>query len=91
MPTTTPTAEATRPTTAASASTEENTCRRDAPTQRSSAISRVRWAITIVKVFAITKQATNSAITANMPNTPPSTSMPLVSPFTSWSIQPAPV
>ena len=77
-PKTTPIADAITPTTDASASTEENTCRRDAPTQRSNAISRVRWAITIVKVLPITRQATNSAITANMPNTPPRTSMPFV-------------
>ena len=79
--------DATTPTTVASASTEENTCRRDAPTQRSNAISRVRWAITIVKVLPITRQATNSAITANMPNTPPRTSMPFVKPSTSCWIQ----
>jgi len=46
-----PTTEATRPITRASSSTLPNTWRRSAPRQRSSASSRVRWAIRMVNVL----------------------------------------
>ena len=44
--------------------TERTTWRREAPTARSSAISRLRWAISMVKVLAMMKTPTNSAIPA---------------------------
>ena len=50
-PASTPMADATSPTTADSASMPRNTWRRLAPTQRSSASSRPRWAIRIVNVL----------------------------------------
>ena len=54
-----------RPSTNASASTERRTCPRLAPTARSSASSRVRWATSIEKVLKMRKIATNSAMNAN--------------------------
>ncbi len=60
-----PTTEASRPSRNASSSTERSTCRRVAPSVRSVASSRVRCAIVIDSVFAITKLPTNSATPAN--------------------------
>ena len=44
--------------------TERRTCRRVAPSVRSVANSRVRWAMVIDRVFAITKLPTKSAMPA---------------------------
>ncbi len=55
-----PAAEATRPSRAASASTEPATWRREAPIARSSAISRVRRVTSIVKVLTMRKEPMNS-------------------------------
>ena len=57
-----PTIEASRPITSASSITDRSTWRRVAPSVRSVASSRVRWAIVIESVLAITKLPTNSAI-----------------------------
>ena len=57
--------DASTPITNASTSTERSTCRRVAPSVRSVASSRVRWAIVIDSVFAITKLPTNSAMPPN--------------------------
>ena len=54
--------EAISPITNASTRTDRSTCRRVAPSVRSVASSRVRCAIVIESVFAITKLPTNSAI-----------------------------
>ena len=62
IPSTTPTAAARRPTTRASASTEAISCARDAPRQRSSPSSLVRWATTMEKVFTTRNAATKSTI-----------------------------
>ncbi len=59
-----PSADATRPTSAASARTERTTGRRVAPIARSSAISRVRRATSIVKVLTIRNVPMNSETTA---------------------------
>ena len=56
-----PATAATAPITSASTITERSTCRRVAPSVRSVASSRVRWAIVIDSVLAITKLPTNSA------------------------------
>ena len=56
-----PAIEASRPITNASSSTEARTWRRVAPSVRSVASSRVRCAIVIESVLAITKLPTNSA------------------------------
>ena len=53
------------PITSASTMTEKRTCRRDAPSVRSVASSRVRCAIVIESEFKITKAPTKSAITPN--------------------------
>ena len=60
-----PTIEASVPITNASTSTERSTWRRVAPSVRSVASSRVRCAIVIDSVFAITKLPTNSAMPPN--------------------------
>ncbi len=60
-----PTSEATTPITSASKRTETRTWRRDAPSVRSVASSRVRCATVIDIVLKITKAPTNSAIAAN--------------------------
>ena len=65
MPTRTPAAAATAPSTSASIRTERSSCRPVAPMQRSRANSRVRWANRIEYVLAITSTETNSAIAAN--------------------------
>src|SRR5439155_730069 len=61
-------------TTADSTSTERNACPRVPPTSRSSAISRVRWASTMVNVLAMTKAATSTDTSAKVsrkvPNAP---------------------
>ena len=51
---------------AASPSTERNTCRRLAPTTRSSASSRVRWPTVIENVLKIVNPPTNSEMSAKM-------------------------
>ena len=48
-----------------SAITERSTCRREAPSVRSSANSRVRWATVTVKVLKMRKPPTSSATPAN--------------------------
>ena len=65
MPTTSPTIEASTPMISDSASTERSTWRREAPSVRSVANSRVRCAIVIDSELAITNAPTNSAIPAN--------------------------
>ena len=57
-----PISDAASPISAASPRTERNTCRRLAPTTRSSASSRVRWPTVIENVLKIVKPPTNSAI-----------------------------
>jgi len=64
IPATRPVTAATRPTTNASISTDRVTWRRDAPTARSSASSLVRWATSMVKVLAMMKVPTKSAMPA---------------------------
>jgi hypothetical protein len=59
-----PTTEATKPMINASSTTAQRTCRRDAPMVRSVANSRVRCAIVIESVFAITNEPTKSATNA---------------------------
>ena len=59
-----PMADASSPTTPASASTDRITWRRVAPRARSSASSRLRWATRMVKVFQMMKEPTNTAIAA---------------------------
>ena len=50
-----------KPTTTDSSTTDQSTCRREAPSVRRVASSRSRWATVIASVFAITKLPTNSA------------------------------
>ena len=50
------------PTTTDSSTTEPSTCRREAPSVRSVANSRIRCATVIASVLAITKLPTNSAM-----------------------------
>ncbi len=64
MPSTNPATEASSPSTAASTSVERTTWRRDAPTARSSAVSRRRCEISMVKVLATMNAPTNSAMPA---------------------------
>ncbi len=64
-PTKIPTTEARVPITNASTTIENRTWRRDAPSVRSVASSRVRCAIVIDSVFAITNAPTKSAIAPN--------------------------
>ena len=59
-----PTSEPSTPITKASITTDHITWRREAPSVRSVANSRIRWAIVIESVFAITNAPTNSAIPA---------------------------
>ena len=59
-----PTTDASSPVTRPSTVTTHRICRRFAPTVRSVANSRVRWATVIESVFAITKAPTKSAIAA---------------------------
>jgi hypothetical protein len=59
-----PRAEAAVPSTVASTMRPRSTCRRVAPTARSSAISRERWVTIIVKVFQMMKAPTNRAMPA---------------------------
>lgn len=72
-----PTAEETAPTTAASASVVLSTWRREAPSARRSAFSRVRWATTMAKVLWIEKIATSRAM-------PEKTSRRLVKSVRNW-------
>ena len=65
MPARMPTIELPRPTTVASAMTPRMTWRRDAPSVRNVASSRVRWATVIDSVLKMTKEPTNRAIAAN--------------------------
>ena len=60
-----PTTEATTPVTSASTTTERSTWFREAPSVRSVANSRVRWAIVIESEFAITNAPTKSATPPN--------------------------
>ena len=60
-----PTIEASTPITSASSTTDIRTWRRDAPSVRSVASSRVRCAIVIESELTITNAPTNSAITPN--------------------------
>lgn len=62
MPASTPTADAANATAVASASVAAVTCRRAAPSARSRAFSRVRWATTIAKVLWMEKVATSRAM-----------------------------
>ena len=64
-PANSPMIDASRPITNASTITEVSTCRRDAPTVRSVANSRVRCATVIDSVLKITKAPTNRAMPAN--------------------------
>ena len=64
MPTPTPIADATTPTTPASTTTEVITCRRLAPSALSRASSRVRWATRIENVLTMMKAPTNREMTA---------------------------
>ena len=65
-----PITDATTPTTSASTKIELMTWRRDAPSVRSVANSRVRWAMVIESEFAITNEPTNSAIPPNASRNP---------------------
>ena len=60
-----PTTEPKTPIRNASITTDRSTCRRDAPSVRKVANSRIRCAIVIESVFAITKAPTKSEIPAN--------------------------
>ena len=60
-----PTTEPTRPIVSASSSTEVSTWRRVAPSVRSSASSRARWATVIENVLKIRKAPTSTAMNAN--------------------------
>ena len=79
MPSAAPAAEAASPRTSASASTPRRSWPRSAPTQRSSASIRVRWATSTWNVLAITSAATRSATAANPSTTPVSTDVEPVS------------
>ena len=68
-PGTSPITEASRPITRPSSTTERMTCLREAPSVRSVANSRVRWATVIDRVLKITNAPTSSA----MPPKPSST------------------
>ena len=61
IPAAIPTSDAKTPVTNASSTTERSTWRRDAPSVRSVASSRVRWETVIASVLKITKPPTNSA------------------------------
>ncbi len=73
MPSAAPVTEAPSPRTSASSSTPRRSWPRSAPTQRSSASIRVRWATSTWNVLAITSAATRSATAANPSTTPVST------------------
>ena len=60
-----PTIEAPRPITSASRITDRSTCRRDAPSVRSVANSRIRCATVIESVLKMTNAPTKSAMPAN--------------------------
>jgi hypothetical protein len=64
MPRPTPSATPTRPSSAASVSTERVTMPRVAPSVRSIPISRMRWKTVMLKELKIRKPPTNSAIAA---------------------------
>ena len=57
-----PTTDPMIPTTTDSSTTDASTCLREAPSVRSVASSRIRWATVIESVFAITKLPTKSAM-----------------------------
>ena len=65
-PNPTPTSDASNPTSNASPSTEPRTCRPEAPSARSSASSRVRWAMTIENVLTMMNEPTNRAMIAKI-------------------------
>ena len=80
-PTARPASDAMVPITIASPTTEVSTWRRDAPSARSSADSRLRWAMRIENVLWMLNEATTRAMTAkasrmvlNMPRNSPSMS-----------------
>ena len=60
-----PITDATKPITSVSTTTELSTWRRDAPSVRSSANSRERWATVTANVLKIRKPPTNTAMPAN--------------------------
>ncbi len=64
-PTNRPTIDARIPVVRPSRTTIQSTCQREAPTVRSVANSRVRWAIVIESVLAITNAPTKSAMPPN--------------------------
>ena len=64
-PATMPTIEPIRPMVSASSSTELSTCRRVAPSVRSRASSRARWATVIENVLKIRNAPTSTAMNAN--------------------------
>ena len=68
-PSTSPISEATRPITRPSSTTERRTCLREAPSVRSVANSRVRWATVIDSVLKITNAPTSSAMPAKPSST----------------------
>ncbi len=65
-PSPSPRVEPTTPTTKASNSTDRVTWRRDAPSARNSASSRLRWATRIENVLMMRKEPTNRAIPAKI-------------------------
>ena len=68
-PTPSPTSDASTPIASASSSTEPRTCRRVAPTIRSSPNSRERWATVIESVLKIVKAPTKIAMKPNTSST----------------------
>ncbi len=65
-----PITEERTPTTSASSTIDQSTCRREPPSVRIVANSRVRWAIVIEREFAITKLPTKRAIPAKASRKP---------------------
>ena len=80
---TSPITEATRPITKPSRRTERMTCLREAPSVRSVANSRVRWATVIDRVLKITKPPTSSAMPAKPSSTLRIIAMPSLRSFAS--------
>ena len=85
-----PITEATVPTTSASTKIDVSTCRRDAPSVRSVASSRVRWAIVIDSELAMTKAPTKRAIPPKASRKPWRKVMnSFVSSASAWACSPA--
>jgi hypothetical protein len=82
-PETRPIAEASSPITNDSSTTERSTCRREAPSVRSVASSRVRCATVIESVLKITNAPTKSAIPPKPSRKPRMKLMKLATPFLS--------